>query len=113
LMGTMSINVLERTREVGVIRAIGASNNMVLQIVMIEGLCIGVISWLIGALIALPLGKLLSDQVGTLFLGEPARYEFSINGALLWLAAAVHHLSSRCCLHSARDDTYQKKQVAN
>ena len=89
LMGTMSINVLERTREVGVIRAIGASNSMVLQIVMIEGLCIGVISWLMGTLIALPLGKLLSDQVGTLFLGEPARYEFSLNGALLWLAVTL------------------------
>lgn len=89
LMGTMSINVLERTREVGIIRALGASNNMVLQIVMIEGACIGVISWLLGALIAYPLGRLLSAQVGTLFLGEPARYEFSVQGALLWLGITL------------------------
>lgn len=89
LMGTMSINVLERTREVGVIRALGASNNMVLQIVMIEGVCIGLISWSLGTLIAYPLGSLLSAQVGTLFLGEPARYEFSVQGALLWLGITL------------------------
>src|SRR5262249_58113873 len=37
LMGTMSINVLERTREIGVLRAIGASNGAVLRIVIVEG----------------------------------------------------------------------------
>ena len=32
LMGTMSINVLERTREIGVLRAIGAPNRGVAQV---------------------------------------------------------------------------------
>ena len=89
LMGTMSINVLERTREVGVMRAIGASNGSILQIVLVEGILIGILSWLMGALLSLPLGKLLSDQVGILFLGAPPSYIFSINGALLWLAAMM------------------------
>ena len=38
LTGTMSLNVLERTREIGVMRAIGASDGSVFQIVVIEGL---------------------------------------------------------------------------
>ena len=41
LTGTMSLNVLERTREIGVMRAIGASDGSVFQIVVIEGLLIG------------------------------------------------------------------------
>ena len=47
LMGTMSINVLERTREIGVMRAIGASNADIQVIVIVEGLVIGLISWIV------------------------------------------------------------------
>ncbi|MBK8049853.1 MAG: ABC transporter permease [Anaerolineales bacterium] len=38
LAGTMSTNVLERTREIGVMRAIGASDGSVLRIVIVEGI---------------------------------------------------------------------------
>jgi len=74
LMGTMSINVLERTREIGVMRAIGASNGAILGIVMIEGIIIGVVSWAIGALIALPLSRLLAEAVGQVFLKSSPSY---------------------------------------
>jgi putative ABC transport system permease protein len=89
LMGTMSINVLERTREIGVLRAIGASTRAVLQIVIAEGVLIGTISWLLGTLLALPLGKLMSDAVGNSFLQAPLNYTFSFGGALLWLGAVL------------------------
>ena len=89
LTGTMSINVLERTREIGVMRAVGASDGSVLKIFMVEGVFIGVISWLIGAIFALPIGKLLSDAVGLAFLDAPLSYTFAINGALLWLAVVL------------------------
>ena len=36
LMGTMSLNVIERAREIGVIRAFGGSNRSVFQIVILE-----------------------------------------------------------------------------
>jgi len=64
LMGTMSINVLERTREIGVLRAIGAPNRGVSQVFIREGIAIGVLSWTIGSVLAYPLGKALSDGVG-------------------------------------------------
>ena len=57
LMGTMSVNVLERTREIGVMRAIGASNRSVRRIFIIEGIIIGVISWMAGAILAYPLAS--------------------------------------------------------
>jgi putative ABC transport system permease protein len=89
LAGTMSMNVLERTREIGVMRAIGASDFSVLQIVMVEGIMIGLISWALGALLAFPLSKLLSDSVGTLFTGTPFSYTYSVNGALMWLGISI------------------------
>ena len=47
LTGTMSINVLESTREIGVMRAIGASDGAVAQVFIVEGLVIGLLSWLL------------------------------------------------------------------
>ncbi len=85
LMGTMSINVLERTREIGVMRAIGATDGAVLRIVLVEGILIGVISWLIGGLIALPASSFLTNTVGEVLLQARPSYIFSTGGAILWL----------------------------
>ena len=89
LMGTMSINVLERTREIGVLRAIGASNGAVLRIVIVEGVLIGALSWLIGALLALPLSWLLSNAVGVAFIQMPLDFVFSLQGLAIWLGLVV------------------------
>lgn len=89
LMGTMSMNVLERRREVGVMRAIGASDRAVLHIFMVEGVLIGAMSWVLGVVMALPLSKLLSDAVGREFTRAPLSYTFSAGGALLWLALSI------------------------
>jgi putative ABC transport system permease protein len=89
LMGTMSINVLERTREIGVMRAIGASNGAVRQVFIIEGVLIGVLSWLAAAILAYPVSKFLSDLVGQQFLSTPLAYTYSMNGVLLWLVVVI------------------------
>jgi putative ABC transport system permease protein len=85
LMGTMSMNVHERAREIGVMRAIGASDGAVLQIFMVEGIFIGLLSWPVGAMLALPISQLLSGIVGNEFTGAPLTYTFSTGGALFWL----------------------------
>ena len=89
LAGTMSMNVLERSREIGVMRAIGASDGSVLRIFLVEGVLIGTLSWLIGGVFSLPISKLLSDVVGVSFLDAPLNYTFSTNGAILWLVLVI------------------------
>jgi putative ABC transport system permease protein len=89
LMGTMSINVLERTREIGVMRAVGASDDSILRIVMVEGIFVGVISWVLGSLAAYPIGKLLSDTVGNAFMQTPLTYVYATGGAFGWLLAIL------------------------
>jgi len=89
LMGTMSINVLERTREIGVMRAIGASNGAILWIVLVEGMMIGVVSWIIAFALALPFSMFLSNAVGQAFLRSAISFTFSLSGAVLWLGVVI------------------------
>jgi putative ABC transport system permease protein len=89
LAGTMGLNVLERVREIGVMRAIGASDGAVQRIVLAEGIFIGLLSWALAAVFALPLSKALSDGVGIAFGNEPLAFSFSLSGAVLWLGFAL------------------------
>jgi putative ABC transport system permease protein len=89
LTGTMGINVLERTREIGVMRAIGASSLDIGKVFVVEALCIGLLSWLAGAILALPVAALLSYQVGVLFLQTPLAFSFSFLGVTIWLGLAA------------------------
>lgn len=84
LTTTMSINVLERIREIGVLRAIGASDSSVRLIVLGEGIIIGWLSFIAGGILSVPFSRILSQQVGMALLGSPLDYTFSINGLLLW-----------------------------
>jgi len=56
---------------------------------MVEGALIGMLSWLIGGLVAFPLSKLLSSAVGMSLLQTPLNYTFSMGGALLWLVIVI------------------------
>lgn len=89
LTGTMSINVLERVREIGVMRAIGASDFAVLKLVIVEGMLIGLLSWGVGALVAFPLSQFLSNQVGMQLFQAPLSFAFSVSGVIIWLIIAV------------------------
>ena len=89
LTGTMSLNILERTREIGVLRAVGASDSAVLQIVIVEGLVIGILSWLIGIFLALPLAFILGGVLGSGFLGERLSVTYSIPGTMVWLVIVI------------------------
>lgn len=85
LASTMSISVMERTRELGIMRAIGASTGAVLRIVISEGTTIGLLSWLIALLLALPVTMLMGNAAGQIFIGTDLDYVFPPNAMLGWL----------------------------
>ncbi len=89
LTGTMSINVVERAREIGVIRAVGASDGAVLRLFLAEGLLIGLISWALGAVLAIPISRTLSDALGMVFLSRPLSYSISAEGVVIWLGVVI------------------------
>ena len=84
LSGTMIINVLESTREIGVMRAIGASHASIYQVFMTEGIVVGVLSWLFGALLTYPMSYALVELLENA-MGIPLSYVFSWSGLAIWL----------------------------
>lgn len=94
------INIGERTREIGVMRAIGATPKMVYSLFAMEGLIIGMGSIGLGLLLSYPLSKVAAVFFGNLMLGEHVTLEssFSLSGlgitlivtfVFTWLASRI------------------------
>jgi putative ABC transport system permease protein len=88
LMGTMSINVVERTREIGVMRATGATSVAIAELFVVEGVLLGVLSWLLAVPFSYPGGRLLSDLVGQT-MHVPFNYSYSVGGVVAWLLIVI------------------------
>jgi putative ABC transport system permease protein len=84
LSGVLSINVLERRKEIGVMRAIGASSPQIFKLTVAEGLLLGWLSWLVALPLSLPAGWVLTQGLSSLMEVELA-YDVSLIGMLYWL----------------------------
>jgi|SRR6201991_2129946 len=89
LMTTMSLNVLERRREMGVLRAIGATPRIVWLMVIAEGLVIGVLSWAIAALFAWPVSKFVGDSLVGMMFRSGLDFTFEPLGLVIWLVVSI------------------------
>ncbi|MEZ4865742.1 MAG: ABC transporter permease [Caldilineaceae bacterium] len=86
LSGVLSLSVLERTREIGVMRAIGASSGQITRLFIGEGVFLGMLSWLIAIPVSIPLAFGLTTRLLTTILDEEILYRFTLTGPALWLA---------------------------
>ena len=82
ILNTLTLNVLERRREVAVMRAIGASDAALVLTFVTEGLSMGVLGWVAGLLFGYPLGSLFTAQLSRVlfsleFLLSPSAVAFS------------------------------------
>jgi putative ABC transport system permease protein len=102
LTGTMSMNVLERTREIGVMRSIGATDREIIRMVIVEGLLIGLISFGLAILLAVPFTYLLSSIVSNAVFATPIAVKFTYLGYLIWLGLVIV-LSSLASVLPARN----------
>jgi putative ABC transport system permease protein len=84
LSGTLAINVLERTREIGVMRAIGASAWVVAGQFVGEGLILGWLSWLLAIPLGIPAGQLIIKTLSGVLHIELV-YQVSQTGVWYWL----------------------------
>lgn len=89
LASTMSINVVERRREIGVMRAIGATSGAILGIFVVEGVMTGMLSWLLAAPLSYPGARIFSSAVGSTLFQMPLDFDYSLAGLLLWLVIVV------------------------
>jgi len=89
LASTMSLNVLERTREIGVMRAIGSSHGSMRGIFMSEGVLIGLFSYAIAILLSLPVTYGFVVGVGNAFFNRPLGFAIAPVGYLAWLGVVL------------------------
>ncbi|MDD2921021.1 MAG: FtsX-like permease family protein [Anaerolineales bacterium] len=89
LTGTMSMNVLERTREIGIMRAIGADDSAVMRTVIAEGFVIGFISFTLAIVLSIPFTYLLSYIVSIAIFETPIKVVFTFAGYGIWLALVL------------------------
>ena len=85
LSGVLSLSVRERTREIGVMRAIGASSRSIAGLFIGEGLILGLLSWLIALPFSIPAGYLMTQAIGGVF-GVEIIFHYTPTGAVYWLA---------------------------
>ncbi|MGZ9235096.1 MAG: ABC transporter permease [Anaerolineales bacterium] len=89
LTGTMGMNVLERTREIGIMRAIGADDRAVMRTVIAEGVFIGTISFGLAVLLSIPFTYLLSTIVSLAVFQTPIDVVFTYTGYAIWLGLVL------------------------
>jgi putative ABC transport system permease protein len=89
LVSAMGTSVLERTREFGIMRTIGGRSCTILRNVISEGVFIGLMSWFIAVLLALPLSALVGNLIGTLAFRSPLSLVVSPSALVIWLGLIV------------------------
>ena len=102
LAGTMSMNVLERTREIGILRSIGAHNGIISRLVIVEGLIIGLLSYVLGGVLSFPITAVLSNIISMSIFHAPAEAAFTPSGFAAWFVV-VAALSTVASLVPARN----------
>jgi putative ABC transport system permease protein len=84
LSGTQSLSVIERSREIGVMRAIGSSSFDVAIIFMGEGLMIGLFSWVLAIPFSMWAVGFFVEAIASA-VDFPAISSYSLTGAWIWL----------------------------
>jgi len=80
LLNTLTINILERTREIGVIRAVGGSRGQVRRIVTAEALLLGIFSAAMGVLAGIAISYGFISAFSS--IGWSATYSFPLIGII-------------------------------
>jgi len=89
IASAVAISISERKREVGIMKACGAKTMQIAKMISLEVVSIGMISWLVGFVIAIPVSILTGNYFGQIFLLTNLDSVISLSGALTWLAIAV------------------------
>lgn len=84
LSGTLSLNVLERTAEIGILRAIGAYDTVISRLITFESLFIGLTSYILGIIASIPISYTLTNLVNIAIFKAPSKFVMTPKGIIIW-----------------------------
>ena len=84
-MGSLSTSVVERTREVGVMRAIGARSLTIMGMFMMEGVLQGLFSWAVAVPLSFLTAGYVAKVLGQTMFDANLDYLYNFNAVLIWL----------------------------
>ncbi len=85
LMGALSISVVERTKEIGVLRAIGARSRTIVGIFLMEGVLQGLLSCLVAIPASFFAGQPLAKTLGQVMFGASLDYAYNWTAVAIWI----------------------------
>ena len=89
LASTMSLAVLERTREIGVMRAIGARQGAIMRMIQAEGIVIVLLAWLVSLPLSAPMSAGLAVAFGKVMFTVPVQALPNAGAAFAWLVLVL------------------------
>jgi putative ABC transport system permease protein len=89
LLSTMSINVVERAREIGMMRAIGATSQSIAGIFVGESVSVGFMSWALTVPASYPGARVFSRLVGAQLVDIPLDFAYPVLSLIVWLVIIV------------------------
>lgn len=89
LGSAIAVGVVERFREIGVMKAVGARGRAIFILVAAEGILVALLGWLIAASVAPMVSRPIVDAFGSMVVGYPFEYRSDLSGPLGALAAAL------------------------
>jgi putative ABC transport system permease protein len=89
MSSSMTTAVVERTREIGVMKAMGAVRRRILSAILLEGVLTAALSAVMAVLLALPLAAVVEVHLGRLGFMAPLPFVLSLGGAVLWTALVL------------------------
>jgi putative ABC transport system permease protein len=105
LMGSLSISVVERTKEIGVMRAIGARSGTIMGMFVMEGILQGLLSWAIAVPLSFILSQPLAQTLGQVMFQANLDYQYSFGAVVTWLVLIIV-ISAVASILPARNATH-------
>ena len=89
LMGSLALSVVERTREVGVMRAVGARSRTIMVMFLLEGVLQAAVSWLLAVPLAFVVARPFARALGQVMLKMDLDFKFAFSAAGIWLVCVL------------------------
>jgi putative ABC transport system permease protein len=103
LMGSLSISVVERTREIGVLRSIGGTSPVIMTMFILEGVLQGLMSWAIAVPISYIVARPVANLLGQTIFQTQLDFSYNWTAVAVWLLAvtSIAFLASLIPAHGA------------